>query len=129
MRETPSLLSFVTRKIGTVDGRHIRSGRNARQTGGVVRGPGEFVVGSPELVELQSEFRTVGVGSLRRCCRRLVRDRTTTAAVVRGGGGGGGGRCTVIRRCVDGHFSIPEFPSVTSCTCVKREIEYNTVKV
>lgn len=64
MSESSSLLAFVAREIGTIDARHVGR-RSTGQAGGVVRGPGELVVGSPELVELQSKFRATGIRSRR----------------------------------------------------------------
>jgi len=114
MGKSPTLLSLISREIGASDTGHLRVGNgSARKTAGgrVIRGPREFVVGSPELVELEPELWAAGVGPLRRR-GRLVRGTCTGAAAV---AHRHGRRDPIIGRRVYRHLSVPEF-SVVTCT-------------
>jgi len=67
MGKATSLLSLVASEICASNARRLRTGnRSARQTTGscIVRGPGEFVVGSPKPVELEPKLRAARVGTL-----------------------------------------------------------------
>lgn len=100
MRETSAFLSLVAGATGEIAAvsTHVCSGRGGQ---GVVRRPGKFVVGSPKLVEFQSEFRAVtGVVARRRGLLQLVR------------GGGCGRWNAVLGRGVYRHFSVSEFTVV-----------------
>lgn len=110
MREASSFLTFLTGKISTavVDGacRHVSTATT--HAGGIVRGPGELVVGSPKFVELQSEFRAAGIGSLRRH-GSFVRDGTDAVTVTRRGGRSH----AIVWQSVHWQLSISEFPIIT----------------
>jgi len=68
MSEATSFLSLIASKFCASNSRRLYIGnRSARQTTGgrIVRGPGEFIVGSPKLVELEPKLRAAGIGTLR----------------------------------------------------------------
>jgi len=113
MGEAPSLLSLVSREICASDTGRLRVGNGSSSKAGsgrIVRGPGEFVVGSPELVELEPQLWAAGVRPLGRR-GRLVSGTCTGAAVAHRHGH----RNPVVGGRVDRHLSITEF-SVVTCT-------------
>jgi len=111
VREAPTLLAVVARKLGAIDGRRIAGGsghRRLRQSGSVVRGPGKLAVGTPEPVKFQFELRTAGVVPRR--------GRRGCLTVLQGAAGPvtrRGGRNAIVRRSVDRHLTVSEFSIVT----------------
>lgn len=111
MRETPALLAFVAREVAAAVGGQVVGGRG---TGGqrVICGSRELVIGSPKLVEFQSEFRAVGIVGPRGG-RGLVRDRTIASADATAVVTGGSRRHAILRRRVYRHFSVSKLSIVT----------------
>jgi len=120
MGEAPSLLSLVSREICASDTDRLRVGNGSTRkaaSGCIVRGPGEFVVDSPELVELEPQLWAAGVRPLGRR-GRLVSGTCTGAAVAHRRRH----RNPIVRRRVDRHLSVPEF-SVVTCKRKRHKTE------
>jgi len=114
MGEAPSLLSLVSSEIYASDTGRLRVGNGSTRKaagGRIVRGPRELVVGSPELVKLESQLWAAGVGPLGRR-GRLVSGTCTGATVAHRHGHR---RNPIVGRCVDRHLSVSKF-SVVTCT-------------